>query len=324
MVGDEPARSVPERPLLKPWYRLALDGERAVLRYGGSVLELEGRAAAKLLPLLLPLLDGTHTVDEIVGRLGEPVRPAIEAALGLLAERRLLTEAAPDDLTAGLRATGAFLSATDPLDRPPLELCEAIGGARACVVGSGRTARRVLALLHASGSEGTRAGRWEHPPDDDALTIVAPAPDEVGRVRDWNRLALSSGAPWLQVLPFDGMLAAVGPLFVPGETACHECYRLRRNANLTSLAAEDGPPLRGGPPSSPAVEDLLASLAALAAIRSLALGDLAGAGVVLAVELTPHVTCSTHVLYRVPRCEACSRTTTVGACSPWSGAGVAA
>ena len=55
-----------ERPLLKPWYRLSTNGGRSVLRYAGSVLEFEGRAAERLLPHLLPLLDGTRTVDDVV------------------------------------------------------------------------------------------------------------------------------------------------------------------------------------------------------------------------------------------------------------------
>lgn len=144
------------------------------------------------------------------------------------------------------------------------------------------------------------------------------------RVRDWNRLALACGTRWLQVLPFDGLLAAVGPLFVPGETGCHECYRLRRNANLTSLRIDEEPPVRGSYPSAPVLDVLLAALAALTATRALALGELASAGVLLAVELAPHLQCSQHVVYRVPRCPSCSRTATIGVPSPWSGADVAA
>src|SRR5689334_16215361 len=84
-----------ERPLLKPWYRLAAEGGRSVLRYAGSILEFEGAAAERLIPHLLPLLDGTRTVDEVVAELGEPVRPAVEHALSLLRAHDLLTEPAP-------------------------------------------------------------------------------------------------------------------------------------------------------------------------------------------------------------------------------------
>ena len=81
---SEPAAettTLPTRPLLKPWYRLSTSPGAAVLRYGSSVLEFEGSAAAEFLPHLLPLLDGTRTVDEIASCLGEPVRPAVDNAL---------------------------------------------------------------------------------------------------------------------------------------------------------------------------------------------------------------------------------------------------
>ena len=64
------------------------------------------------------------------------------------------------------------------------------------------------------------------------LAVVAPSGDEMPLLPDWNVRALETGTAWLQVLPFDGSLAAVGPIYVPHESACYECYRLRRSANI--------------------------------------------------------------------------------------------
>jgi bacteriocin biosynthesis cyclodehydratase domain-containing protein len=318
----EPA---PDRPLLKPWYRLSVDEERAVLRYGSSVLELDGAAVTRLLPRLLPLLDGTRTVDEIVDEIGEPARSAVEHAVGLLAAHRLLTERLPDGVDETVRTTLELLSATDPHDRSPTELAPTLGAARVRIVGSGATAVQVADLLRASGLGAVEACAWdEQPHGDDALAIVAPGANEVPRVRDWNRLALGCGSPWLQVLPYDGLLAAVGPLFVPHQTGCHECYRIRRYANVSSLREAEAPPARGSYPSAPAVDALLAALTALTAVRSLALAEASAAGMLLAVELSPRLVCSRHVVYRVPRCPSCSRTATSGTPSPWSAANVAA
>jgi bacteriocin biosynthesis cyclodehydratase domain-containing protein len=322
---EEPAADLaPWRPLLKPWYRLSLDEESAVLRYGGSVLELDGAAVTRLLPHLLPLLDGAHTLDEIVDEIGQPVRPAVERALEVLSEHRLLTDGLSGDVGGAARTTLDLLSATDPHDRSPAELAPGLANASARVVGAGATAAQIVDLLRASGLGSVEPCAWnEQVAGEDALAIVAPEAAEVARVRDWNRLALAGGSPWLQVLPFDGLLAAVGPLFVPGETGCHECYRLRRNANLTSLREADEPP-RGIYPSAPAVDALLATLASLTALRAVALGEGSAAGVLLAVELAPQLVCTRHVVYRVPRCPSCSRTATIGTPSPWSGAVVAA
>ena len=81
-------------PYLAPWYRIATTDDQVVLEYGQRIVCLAGRAGAVLMPVLLPLLDGTRTVDEIVEVLGEPARPAIEAALRRLAEHDLLKEQA--------------------------------------------------------------------------------------------------------------------------------------------------------------------------------------------------------------------------------------
>ena len=52
-----------------------------MLEHGQRIVALEGRRRSRLVPALLPLLDGTRTVDEIVGMLGEPARPAVENVL---------------------------------------------------------------------------------------------------------------------------------------------------------------------------------------------------------------------------------------------------
>src|SRR5919204_18130 len=66
---------------------------------------------------------------------------------------------------------------------------------------------------------------------------------------------LRVATPWLPVLPFDGRVAVLGPLYVPGESCCYECYRLRRAANSPFpgefWALERG---RAAYPSSPALD----------------------------------------------------------------------
>jgi bacteriocin biosynthesis cyclodehydratase domain-containing protein len=315
-VRDAEVASLPVRPRLKPWYRVSTDGDGAVLRYGGSVLEFEGRAASQLLPHLLPLLDGTRTVDEIVSRLGEPIRPAVEHALEVLAGRELLTEATPARLGADERRTAEFLAATDDAGRGAPEVLDALARARVYVLGTSTVAAEIARLLATAAVGEVRRPGWEDPVPAGALALVAPAGDEVPRLQEWNMRALATETRWLQVLPFDGLLAAVGPIFVPGQTACHECYRLRRAANLA--------PVRdtavGEFPGAPALDAVLAGLAATVALRLLALGDGRSVGVLIAVEQAHELTCSRHLVYRVPRCPACSPAAGMAAPAPWQGA----
>ncbi len=94
MIPDSSGATLPERPSLSPWCRLVHDRGRYLLEHGGTVVTLEGRAVERLLPHLLPLLDGTRTVDELSAELGPSVKPAIDHALALLEANRLLVDGA--------------------------------------------------------------------------------------------------------------------------------------------------------------------------------------------------------------------------------------
>ena len=103
------AGRVPERPALAPWCRLAEDGRRVLVEHGGTVVTFEGRAAEALLPRLLPLLDGTRTVEDVESVLGRPVAPAIAKALALLAANRLLVDGEHRPFDDGRRDRGGIV-----------------------------------------------------------------------------------------------------------------------------------------------------------------------------------------------------------------------
>jgi bacteriocin biosynthesis cyclodehydratase domain-containing protein len=310
------APALPERPLLKPWYRHSVDEDGVVLRYGTSVLELHGAAATRLLPSLLPLLDGRRGRDDVVACLGEPIRPAVEHALGVLHAHRLLTEAGPKSLGRSAGRAAELLAATDPLDRGVAEAAARLGGSHVVLLGSAPVAGVVATLLAESGVGAVHRESWDEPQPAD-LVVAVPSDDELPLLRQWNARALTDATPWLQLLPFDGLIAAVGPLFVPGDTACHECYLLRRAANLSSRPYRPESVERGVFPGSPALDAVLAGLAATAALRWLALADGLIPGLVVAVEQVPEPAVSRHVLYRVPRCPACSRGRRRATIAPW-------
>ena len=305
-----------ERPLLKPWYRLSVDDGRSTLRYAGSVLELEGAAAERLLPHLLPLLDGTRTVDEVVGELGEGVRPAVEHALSLLRAHDLLTEAAPADAAAGARRCAELLSALDPGGRTCAELHASLAAVEVHVLGGAPTAEIVGRLLQASGVGAVTGLDWEDEPPTAGLTVVAPGAGEAARVADWNRGALDAEHRGSRCCP-----STAGS---PPSARC-SCRARPRATSATAFARDSTiAPGRdrgdGAYPGAPALDAVLAGLAALAALRWLAAGDRADAGTLVAVELTPELRCTRHFVYRVPRCPVCSPAARRPAAAPWSGA----
>jgi len=46
-----------------------------------------------------------------------------------------------------------------------------------------------------------------------------------------NSLCIEKSIPWIKAV-IDGALCEIGPLVIPGKTACHECMRIRRTKNM--------------------------------------------------------------------------------------------
>ena len=307
----------PALPYLAPWYRLATTDDAVLLEYGQRVICLAGRAGTTLMPVLLPLLDGTRTLDEIVEVLGVPARPAIEAALERLDEHELLIEGPPlgDDVPPPESASAHLVASLRPDE---VTLGKAVASLRSratAVVGRGPAAVEVARLLRQSGVRVRR----EHGISSGAdLFVCVPSPGELPALGDWNGQALAAAQPWLQVLPFDGRYASVGPLYVPGETCCFDCFRLRRLANLGGVeefAALEAVP--GSYPAAPSLQALVAGLAATLALGWLVLRDHHAPSAFYAIELGDGLNVSLHHVHRVPRCPACSGLADVAAPLPW-------
>ena len=241
--------------------------------------------------------------------------PAIEQALELLARHRLLTSPLPPDADDTLR----FLLATDRSGREPAGVADVLRQARVAVVGSARVGEELARVLHRSGVHAVEhAPLSKGPPGTAAIVVVAPEPAELPQLEPWNRRCLDERATWLALLPCDGRIAPVGPLFVPGETACYDCFRIRRAS--TCGYAEEFWSLEGSPAESPDALPLRRAVAGIAGwlvLRWLVGQDASLPGVMHAVEVGSSVTLTVHHVWRVPRCPSCSDTAGVAPPSPW-------
>jgi bacteriocin biosynthesis cyclodehydratase domain-containing protein len=290
-----------------------------VLEHAGEAVCLEGRATRALLPALLPLLDGSRTVDEIAVSLGERARPAVEQALAILLEHGLLTEGPslaetlPEPFAAAALVQAARLGISPSAARALLERADAL------LIGSSRVAAEISRLLRSSGFGSVALCGWDEDMPEADVVVAAPAPVEEARLAAWNESALATGLSWLQVLPFDGAFAAVGPLYVPGETCCYECYRLRRGSNVEY--PDEFWPLESVPSAvaeAPAATALIAGTAAVLAIRWALERDPQLPATMTAVELGQSLGITTHAVYRVPRCPACSEFGSAALPLPWA------
>ncbi len=308
---------IPGLPYLAPWYRVARDGDRLVLEYGQRMVCFEGRAAGLLLPALLPLLDGTRTVDEIVRVLGEAARTAIENALATLSERGVLVDGPPlsSDVAVPVAETVSFLASRRPSMTSPAEVAATLSERTVAIVGNAGSGVEAGRLLRCSGVTIERADTVEPGTD---LAICAPAPEELPLLGRWNRDALEFRRPWLQLLPFDGRYATVGPLYLPGDTACFECFRLRRAANLDGgdeLSLVERAPATY--PEAVSFAALLGGLATMVALDWLVAADHYLPAAFHAIELVPTIALTVHHVHRVPRCPECSELADVAPPLPW-------
>jgi len=262
---------------------------------------------------LLPLLDGTRTVEELAARLGPAVRPAIDAAVDLLRAQGLVVDGpdAPADLREVARAAAAAYRLA------PATAADRLRSATVGVVGRGEARFDVIRLLGATGVRNLRALRWSSRRRVD-LAVLVPGADELDRLSAWNRRALAAGSPFLLVRPWDGRTAAVGPLVLPGQTCCYECLLLRRAAN--SAYGDDLVELEATPlavAGDPALATLAAGVAAHLAARWLVGADTTVPGMLYAIEMQPALRLGEHPVLRVPRCPACSATGRTAPPLPW-------
>lgn len=293
------------RPALLPGCRVVSDGDRCLVESGGTVVTLEGQAAQALLPRLLPLLDGTRTLAELAAELGPAIAPAIDQALALLDANRLLTDGAvagmPDDVTAAARFAAA-------VTRRGTEesAAHAVVQARVAVLGSGPTAAEARRQLELLGIGRVDACDIDDEPAEDALVLAVPDRRELDALAAVNDRALARSTPWLQVLPFDGRVLVVGPLYLPGSSACHRCFLLRRAACSgyeDDFDLVDRVPIRASCPAP--LTSIGVGLAALMALRWVTANDPTLPGSLYAVELHTVVRIAASRLLRVPRCPAC-------------------
>jgi bacteriocin biosynthesis cyclodehydratase domain-containing protein len=136
--------------------------------------------------------------------------------------------------------------------------------------------------------------------------VAAPPPDDTSLLPEVNRACLAEGRAWLQLLPYDGRLVVVGPLFLPGSSACGTCFTLRRAACSgyeDDVALLEPLPLRARAPTP--LLAVAAGLAATVAVRWLTAADPSLPGHLHVVEGGHPLGVSSHRVLRVPRCPDC-------------------
>lgn len=127
-----------------------------------------------------------------------------------------------------------------------------------------------------------------------------------------NRVCFGMGVPWLHAA-LDGPFILVGPLVVPGRSACHDCVETRVTMNLRERASylrykeaiAEHRVTHGTQPVQPVLLGMLASHAALEALNFLATGSTFTINKLLAIYV-PTMEIVYNEVLRVPSCPTCA------------------
>lgn len=303
----------------QPWLQVTVGAEGVTLTDGREHVSYEGSKATRLVPRTLARCDGRRTIRQICDEAGED-GPDVAEFLEFLIARCWVTESS----SAGRRPAQRLTLAQAFVWQQPRHAHEGLDGrvARTAVrvLGDSDAATGFADLAARSGLRAVERGSLTstRPPADDAVVVACPNPDEVGLLAEVNRTALAHSTPWLALRPFDGEMLAIGPVFVPGESACNSCYVLRRSARRPNRGAAEALPSRSRTAADPRAFALLsASLAVHLLIGWLAEpARVAGRMLSLVPEPLPTVTPATVI--RVADCPDCAGGWPARAPTRWS------
>ena len=252
--------------------------------------------SSRLEHLLVPLLDGQHTVDEIVYQLKEKVSAAeVYYALMLMEQKGYITESdepLPSDLVIFC----------DHLNINPKEAHRRLQSTRVAVKSFGSNLptaefKRTLESLHIQISE---EGEIEVVLIDDYLQ---------DGLETFNEKALQRSRPWMLVKPV-GTIVWIGPIFYPGKTGCWQCLaqRLRGNRPVERFIErrKEIPTLLTAPLGScPSTLQTALGMAATEVFKWIVQGENKRLEGVLVTHDTLSLETQNHILIKRPQCSSC-------------------
>lgn len=213
---------LPLRPRLIPELMVLPIGDDGLMFVGAEEHQiLRGRTARGLLPRLLPLFDGTRTLDEIVA-----VQPAVRRSdlhdiVSLLFSRGLLEDGRPEEPSGdSLIDTAAFLARHVDVSRrhPNREAAlRSLATMAVRIVGPLSFAHQLATELRISGVGDVFIGGDA---DDPATLTILISTGEAPEITACPKLPLGNQVLLVRLGRTE---AHIGPLLIEGLTACPEC-----------------------------------------------------------------------------------------------------
>jgi bacteriocin biosynthesis cyclodehydratase domain-containing protein len=312
-----------------------------ILKRGRTEFRISGEGAKSAITTLLSAFADAACVDEVVSSVPEAHQPAVETLINQLVARRLLMPLSPSE-PEQREPEGPLDIFYWHFDTTAAEVERQLGSRRIQVIGVNNISLRLASSLPAAyfskveviddpllrnlsffdESSGALSAGWSGPldpmPDLTPERLDAQPPDclvatsDFGGqhiLRGWNRICVERNLVFLPIILQD-LIGYVGPVVVPGETACYECVWLRQNSHMrdpavqraADLEALDGQGVVGAHPSMAAV---LADIATMELTKYFS-GVIPGrrAGAIVEVNLLRPLV-EAHKVLKVPRCPVC-------------------
>ena len=251
-VESDPQFIMPARPRFLTEL-VAVPVEEGMLLDGTDEQQfLRGPAIKSVLPQLIPLLDGTRSIDQLANSLPHLPLRAVHNATALLYTRGLLEDSAADPRDATDRfaphSLAFFRRHVDAtrVNRSGAEAFHRLSGAEAAVYAVGPHAETYAhflscTLLNAgvgsssivnSYSDLQRSFSAGAHPKARLLAVLIEGAEDTSELERLDDECAALGIPWVRAVVAPEMSTAdLGPYFERGETACYRCFAEGNNGS---------------------------------------------------------------------------------------------
>lgn len=318
-----------------------------VLKRGVTTLRIRGEGSAEAVHAVLEAIAAGRDRREIRQSFAEPHREMVDDLVDHLLARRILVagDAGVTEEDQAERGLDVFYWNFD--EQADL-VAERVGAGRITILGVNEVSRRLAGALEAGGvtdfdvvdylllrnvdvfgpRETVADERWgqpDHAPvsydtwaevagTEPSRCIVATSDfGATPAIRQWNSACIENGWHFLPVILQD-LVGWIGPLVIPGQTACYECLRARQNSHMEEPESQRAPEAEAFANQAvlgfhPSMASVLGDLAAMELLKFYGRLPAWRVGNVIEVNLmAPSVT--VRKVLKVPRCTACGAMTT--------------
>jgi len=235
---EDPELRLPELPYFPPEILVVPFEDNGLMFEGVRGRQvISGRSARTFIPQLLAKLDGKNTLDQLCQYFPRVPRKSMHDALALLFSRGLLEDGCGAEPPAHLRELASFAGRYADATRINRNRDGALNRLQATRVAIAGTAAGAV-LRHALEDQNLGDVRVVGAPEeldgdvDVLVAVFAGSDQDAGR---WLERANGLGIRTLHAR-VGGDRAEIGPLFVPGKSACYACFR-----QIHPLSAQDEP-----------------------------------------------------------------------------------